>query len=310
MQNLIYSGYVIEINPYSPFGVFLSYLFLFIVGSFLGYILEVFFRRFVSMKRWINPGFLKGPCLPLYGFGVCLLHLLSDLAFKYMLDPSSSIATNNFYGLYDASGDFILPTGHLPFWAVSIIIILVIGIAMTLLEFLAGIIFVKGFHIQLWDYSRMKGNIMGIICPVFSVIWTLVGAIYWFGIRPLITYMLFKFVPHIWGATFLIGFYYAILLIDFINSIILSIKVSGQAKKLNQIVDFEKLKINLRKKEYKNNKLTNLTEQIKLSLAPATSKIKKAANKVKASFYINNEIPTKNNSETPRTKEENNKENN
>lgn len=302
----VFVNYIIEINPYDPFGIFISYLFLFIVGSFLGYILEVFFRRFVSMKRWINPGFLKGPCLPLYGFGVCALHFFSTIAFKYMLSSEDSIATNKFYGIYDASGEFIIPTGTLPFWATSLIIIAIIGIAMTLLEFIAGLIFVKGLHIQLWDYSKLKGNIMGIICPLFSLIWTAVGVIYWFGIRPFITYLLYMFVPHIWGATFLIGFYYAILLVDFINSLILSIKISGQAKKFNQVVDFEKLKLNLKKKEYKNKKLSDFADQIKDSLAPTKIKIEKVANKVKASFYINNEIPTKNNSETPRTKEQEN----
>jgi len=300
----VFVDYIIEINPYSPFGIFLSYLFLFIVGSFLGYIIEVFFRRFVSMKRWINPGFLKGPCLPLYGFGVCALHFFSTIAFKYMLSGEDSIATNKFYGIYEANGEFIIPTGNLPFWATSLIIILIIGVAMTLLEFIAGLIFVKGLHIQLWDYSKLKGNIMGIICPLFSLIWTAVGAIYRFGIRPLITYLLSMFIPHIWGATFLIGFYYAILLVDFINSVILSIKISGQAKKLNHVVDFEKLKLNLKKKEYKNKKLSDFADQIKDSLAPTKIKIEKVANKVKASFYINNEIPTKNNSETPRTKEQ------
>lgn len=300
----VFVDYIIEINPYSPFGIFLSYLFLFIVGSFLGYIIEVFFRRFVSMKRWINPGFLKGPCLPLYGFGVCALHFFSTIAFKYMLSGEDSIATNKFYGIYEANGEFIIPTGNLPFWATSLIIILIIGVAMTLLEFIAGLIFVKGLHIQLRDYSKLKGNIMGIICPLFSLIWTAVGAIYRFGIRPLITYLLSMFIPHIWGATFLIGFYYAILLVDFINSVILSIKISGQAKKLNHVVDFEKLKLNLKKKEYKNKKLSDFADQIKDSLAPTKIKIEKVANKVKASFYINNEIPTKNNSETPRTKEQ------
>ncbi len=256
------------------------------------------------MKRWINPGFLKGPCLPLYGFGVCALHFFSTIAFKYMLSGEDSIATNKFYGIYEANGEFIIPTGNLPFWATSLIIILIIGVAMTLLEFIAGLIFVKGLHIQLRDYSKLKGNIMGIICPLFSLIWTAVGAIYRFGIRPLITYLLSMFIPHIWGATFLIGFYYAILLVDFINSVILSIKISGQAKKLNHVVDFEKLKLNLKKKEYKNKKLSDFADQIKDSLAPTKIKIEKVANKVKASFYINNEIPTKNNSETPRTKEQ------
>ena len=40
---------------------FLLYLFLFLVGCMAGYALEVLFRRFVTAKKWVNPGFMKGP---------------------------------------------------------------------------------------------------------------------------------------------------------------------------------------------------------------------------------------------------------
>ena len=33
-----------------------------------------FFRRFFSIRKWINPGFLNGPYLPMYGFGALLFH--------------------------------------------------------------------------------------------------------------------------------------------------------------------------------------------------------------------------------------------
>ncbi len=46
----------------------LTVSFLFLTGSLAGWVIEVFFRRTVSQKRWMNPGFLNGPYLPLYGF--------------------------------------------------------------------------------------------------------------------------------------------------------------------------------------------------------------------------------------------------
>ena len=57
--------------------------FLFYIGSSVGWILELFYRRIVSTKKWINPGFLTGPYLPIYGIGLCMLFLLSlaDLSF-------------------------------------------------------------------------------------------------------------------------------------------------------------------------------------------------------------------------------------
>ena len=44
------------------------YSLIFILGGTLGYFIELVFRRIVH-KKWINPGFLTGPCLPLYGVG-------------------------------------------------------------------------------------------------------------------------------------------------------------------------------------------------------------------------------------------------
>ena len=46
--------------------LFLTLAFLFLIGSVLGWGLEVIFRRFFSAHRWVNPGFLVGPYLPLY----------------------------------------------------------------------------------------------------------------------------------------------------------------------------------------------------------------------------------------------------
>ena len=97
----------------------------------------------------MNPGFLTGPYLPIYGFGVAFLYGISNI-----------------------------PLG-IPNEIVDVIVrILLIGVAMTLVEFIAGLIFIKGFGVKLWDYSNRKGNIMGIICPVFSLAWLAVGSLY------------------------------------------------------------------------------------------------------------------------------------
>ena len=53
---------------------------LFAIGSLIGWIIELFFRRFVSQKKWMNPGFLTGPYLPIYGFGVLVLYGVSNLS--------------------------------------------------------------------------------------------------------------------------------------------------------------------------------------------------------------------------------------
>ena len=124
---------------------------LFVIGSLLGWVIELFFRRFVSQKKWVNPGFLTGPYLPIYGCGVVVLFVLSSIDI-----PISNQIVN------------------------AIVRILLIGAGMTLIEFIAGLIFIKGFKAKLWDYSDRKGNIMGIICPAFSLIWLVVGSLYYF----------------------------------------------------------------------------------------------------------------------------------
>lgn len=44
---------------------------------------------------------------------------------------------------------------------------------ITALEFIVGCIVNRGFHMQVWDYSEEKYNVLGQICPLFSVLWFL-----------------------------------------------------------------------------------------------------------------------------------------
>ena len=65
---------------------------LFASGSMLGWTLEVFYRRFKPTNKervWINPGFLNGPCLPLYGFGLTALYLMAMLEKFIPIDNDS-----------------------------------------------------------------------------------------------------------------------------------------------------------------------------------------------------------------------------
>ena len=65
--------------------LFLTIAFLFFIGSVSGWVLELFYRRFVSSKQWINPGFLVGPYVPLYGFGLCTFYLLAQIPLNGIL---------------------------------------------------------------------------------------------------------------------------------------------------------------------------------------------------------------------------------
>ena len=62
---------------------FLVIAFLFFIGSLVGWVLELLFRRFISdanpKRKWINPGFLVGPYLPLYGFSLSALYIMAHI---------------------------------------------------------------------------------------------------------------------------------------------------------------------------------------------------------------------------------------
>lgn len=118
--------------------IFLTLVLLFYIGGTLGWVLELFYRRIFSAKKWMNPGFLVGPCLPLYGFGLWGLYGLASIDFS-SVPPVPRVFVR----------------------------VLLIGVAMTVIEYIAGKIFIVGMHVKLWDYSQKWGNIEGISARSF-----------------------------------------------------------------------------------------------------------------------------------------------
>ena len=112
--------------------------FLFFVGSMFGWVLELFFRRFISKnnpeRKWINPGFCIGPYLPLYGSGLCILYLMAGI--RPYIDFGNKIIDNA-------------------------VLLLAMALAMTGIEYIAGIVSLRGFHVRLWDYSEEWGKYSG-----------------------------------------------------------------------------------------------------------------------------------------------------
>ncbi|MBD5584284.1 MAG: putative ABC transporter permease [Clostridia bacterium] len=198
--------------------VLLVAAFLFFVGSVLGWCIEVIFRRLFTAKKWINPGFLTGPYLPLYGFGVAGLFGISLIPIN-----TGSAAWN------------------------AVIIIAVMGVAMTVIEYIAGLIFIKGMKIRLWDYSNRWGNIQGIICPLFSLFWLIVSAFFYFVIEPYVIDAVVWFVNNK-AFAFVVGFFFGVFAIDFAHSVNLSAKIRSFAKKHDVVVSLEKLKENIKDK--------------------------------------------------------------
>ena len=112
-----------------------QWLLFFFIYCFIGWCWE---SAYVSAKKreWVNRGFLKGPFLPIYGFGA-LAVLVSTLPVR----PYPVLVY--FFGLLGA----------------------------TLLELVTGICMEKLFHVRYWDYSNQKFNFKGHICLSSSVAW-------------------------------------------------------------------------------------------------------------------------------------------
>ncbi len=197
--------------------LFLQLACLFAVGAVIGWCIELVFRRLFTAKKWINPGFLNGPYLPLYGFGTVILYEISDLP---------------------------LAVG----WK-----IVLFGVLLTAVEYAAGILFIKGMKIKLWDYSRRWGNIQGIICPLFSLLWTAAGTLFLFFVYPWLQDVLAWFAERALSPFFL-GVFYGVFLVDLGASFGLGARLRKLAAEARETLAYEELKAYLRQRAKKLRK--------------------------------------------------------
>lgn len=121
----------------------------FYLYAFAGWLMETVYRSSLQ-RRIVNPGFLSGPLLPIYGF------------FATFVIWSSSFI-DNFSWLVQF------------FWFVFL---------STLLEYVAGWFFERFFHLQLWDYHATPFNLHGRIALPFSLLWGVLGLIFYLVINP------------------------------------------------------------------------------------------------------------------------------
>ncbi|RPI96206.1 MAG: hypothetical protein EHM32_03755 [Spirochaetales bacterium] len=123
---------------------------LFYVFSFSGWIIESVYRT-LDRRRFINPGFLRGPYLPLYGTGAIILVLL-----------------------YSTMRDL-----HPALRGLSYLVVL------TLVEYVAGLLLLLVFNRRCWDYYDEPLNHQGLICPGFSLYWVILAFIFEKTLYPL-----------------------------------------------------------------------------------------------------------------------------
>lgn len=107
--------------------------------------------RSVAERKIINTGFLIGPFCPIYGIGACIMFLFLR-------------------GLKD-----------------HIVLLFVISlVAMSVWEYLVGVLLEKLFNTKYWDYSDHKFNIQGRVCLINSICWGVIGILFIHYIHPFI----------------------------------------------------------------------------------------------------------------------------
>lgn len=145
---------------------FETYFLLFIIYSFIGWAMEsikMIFHK--DVRHFVNRGFLIGPYLPIYGFGVLLITILLS---KYSKDIPAL------------------------FWLSMI--------TCGILEYFTSYIMEKIFNARWWDYSSRKFNINGRICLETLVPFGIAGVITISFLNPLFINLLViipDFIRHI-----------------------------------------------------------------------------------------------------------------
>ena len=196
---------------------FLTFIVLFIIGGSAGWLLEFFYRRYAH-GAWVNPGFLTGPCVPLYGFGLFLLYELCRVDYSWIPSRIGRVIAQ----------------------------IIFLTLVLTVIEYITGVIFVRAFHVRLWDYSDRWGNVGGIICPLFSLIWGVIGSLYSFFLNPLLARAVSSAVSSI-ACIFIAGIYCGVLAVDLCHSFGIVSKIKSLTAKWESAVGYEGLKISILK---------------------------------------------------------------
>ncbi len=192
--------------------------FIFFIGSTLGWVIELFFRRFFSRKnperKWINPGFCVGPWLPIYGTAACILF--------------SFAAIGDYFGYGETLG-----------W--QIVLFILMSLTITVVEYFAGIVLLKCFNTRLWDYRKNWGNIHGMICPKFTFFWVLLAAAYYWLIHPYFIGSIYWLSEHL-AFSFFIGLFFGFFIIDVVYSTSMLTAMKDFGKENDVIVNHDDVK--------------------------------------------------------------------
>ena len=222
-------------------------LFIFSFASILGWIIESIYR-FVMSKKVVNPGFMSGCVVPIYGFGALILYYICKFS-------------ESFNYKYEA-----------------LLIIVVSMVCLSLLELISGLFLLKFFNLKLWDYSNRKLNFKGIICLRFTLYWGIFALIFYLFMYSFIDNLTLNITNNTLGI-FALGLFYGIFFIDLCISVNLSSKIKRYAENNKKVINVEKLKLDIIKRINKNKFLNTLYPYMSTSIF-IKSKIKDNKNDI------------------------------
>lgn len=171
------------------------YLYLFAIFSLAGWCLEVLYRSPFA-GRFVNPGFSKGPYLPLYGVAAVVLTLCIDA----------------------------VPAGMHPMVMEIFAKALLYALVTTGIELLTGLVFGRFLGQPLWDYTGEAMCIKGCVCLKFSIFWVVLA----FGFEHLLlpaALALHGLLEPGWTAVFC-GALGGLIAIDFLRQLSVSVQRS------------------------------------------------------------------------------------
>ena len=118
-----------------------QWILVFFLYCFLGWCFESTVVS-VQQRHFVNRGFLRGPMLPIYGFGATILLHVS-----------------------------------LPLYNRPVALFFASMAAATVFEYVVGVIMEKLFKVKYWDYSEHRFQFQGRICLQSSLCWGFLGLI-------------------------------------------------------------------------------------------------------------------------------------
>lgn len=191
------------------------FFYLFVFFALVGWGIECLFRS-TMQKKFVNPGFLKGPYLPIYGTTAVIL---ASIIFAIPDGTIFSYIARSMPLVYLELGT--LDVHYLPimvFFSIGIFFLVTSGI-----ELVTGFFFGVLLRRPLWDYSDQPLCFKNQICLKYSCCWVLLAFFFKYVLLPFSLFVYRSFNPHSVFAFSLI--ICCVISIDFIWSLLTVLQI-------------------------------------------------------------------------------------